>query len=261
MGPDAASTKWRHGGPMTQPSLVARLSMLGLTGFAAAILVAGLATPGYSHRSEAISALGALDASAPAVMMVGFLSLSVGLLSTGYVLARSMRGKAGMAGVVLVLIAGVTAVGEAFAREDCSNFTAACAARERAETVSGHHVAHELIGLVMFVALVVGLFLLASGLRRTAGQRTFAVPTRIAAVTAVGLLVWLGTEHYGDNGGLVQRAFVAVVCGWPVLLAVRLDRAARSAVLDRVLGDGNSVKSLAKWDQSVDHVQPSHRNT
>jgi hypothetical membrane protein len=235
--------------------------MLGLAGFAAAILFAGLATPGYSHRSEAISALGALDASAPALMMVGFLFLSVGLLSAGSVLARSLRGKAGMTGAVLVLAAGVGAIGEAFAREDCSNFTAACAARERADAVSGHHVAHELIGLVMFVALVVGLFLLASGLRRTAGPRTFAVPTRIAAFTAMGLMVWLGSEHYGDNGGLVQRAFVAVACGWPVLLAVRLDRAARSAAPGRALGDGNSLKSLAKWDQSVDHAQPSHRNT
>jgi len=140
------------------------------------------------------------------------------------VLARSIRGRAGMAGVVLVLIAGVTAVGEAFAREDCSNFTAACAARERAETVSGHHVAHELIGLVMFVALVVGLFLLASGLRRTAGQRTFAVPTRIAAVTAVGLLVWLGTEHYGDNG----RTRAAGLCRCRVRVAGAACGASRS---------------------------------
>ena len=90
-------------------------------------------------------------------------------------------------------------------------------------------MAHELIGWVMFVALVVGLFLLAAGLRRTTGLRTFAVPTRMAAVTALWLLVRLGSEQYGDNGGLVQRAFVAVVCGWPVLLAVRLDRAARAA--------------------------------
>jgi hypothetical membrane protein len=225
---------------MTQTGPVARLSLFGLTGFAAAILVAGLGTPGYSHRSEAISALGALDAGAPNVMKVGFLFLSAGLLSAGIVLARALRGKAGLAGAVLVLVAGVATIGEAFAREDCSNLKAACAARESANTVSGHHVAHELIGLVMFVALVVGLFLLAAGLRRTAGQRTLAVPTRVAAVTALGLMVWLGSEQYGDNGGLVQRAFVAVACGWPVLLAVRLDRATRSAVLGRDLGHGGA---------------------
>lgn len=223
---------------MTQAGPVARLSMLGLTGFAAAILGAGMGTHGYSHRSEAISALGALDAGAPNVMKVGFLFLSVGLLSAGIVLARALHGKAGMAGAVLVLVAGVATIGEAFAREDCSNLKAACAARESANTVSGHHVAHELIGLVMFVALVVALFLLAAGLRRTAGQRTLAVPTRIAAVTAMGLMVWLGSEHYGDNGGLVQRVFVAVACGWPVVLAVRLDRAARSAVPGHGLGHG-----------------------
>jgi hypothetical protein len=35
--------------------------------------------------------------------------------------------------------------------------------------------------------------------------------------------------------------FVAVAFGWPVLLAVRLDRAARSAALDRALGDGGPI--------------------
>jgi hypothetical protein len=40
--------------------------------------------------------------------------------------------------------------------------------------------------------------------------------------TALGLMVWFGSDAYGDNGRLVQRLLVALVCGWPALLASAL---------------------------------------
>jgi len=35
-------------------------------------------------------------------------------------------------------------------------------------------------------------------------------------------MVWFGSDAYGDNGGLVQRALIVVACGWPALLATGL---------------------------------------
>lgn len=212
----AANGRTRASGPL------ARLSALGLCGFAAAILIAGLRTPGYSHRSEAISALGAKDSGAPDIMMVGFLFLAVSLLAAGAVLVRTVQGRTGRVGALLVLLAGVAAVVTAVARQDCSTLKEACAARERAGNVSGEHVLHDLTGLVLFAALVIGLFFLASGLRRTAGAGTTAAATQGVAVAALSLMVWFGSDAYGDNGGLVQRALVALACGWPALLASAL---------------------------------------
>ena len=102
--------------------------------------------------------------------MVGFLFLAVSLLAAGGVLARTIAGKAGRVGALLVCLAGVAAVVTAFAQEDCSDLKAACAARERANTVSGEHVLHNLVGLVLFAALVIALFFLAAGLRRATGR-------------------------------------------------------------------------------------------
>ena len=201
---------------------LARASAVALGGFAVAVVVAGLRSPGYSHRSEAISALGAKDAAAPEVMMVGFLLLAVSLLAAGGVLARTIAGKAGRVGALLVCLAGVAAVVTAFAQEDCSDLKAACAARERANTVSGEHVLHNLVGLVLFAALVIALFFLAAGLRRATGRATLARTTQVVAVAALGLMVWFGSDAYGDNGGLVQRALIVVACGWPALLATGL---------------------------------------
>jgi hypothetical membrane protein len=206
---------------------LARISVLAFGGFAAAVLVAGRRTPGYSHRSEAISALGARDAAAPEVMLVGFLLLAAALLSAGVVLARTIAGKAGRVGALLVCLAGVAAVITAFAQEDCSDLKAACAARERAGTVSGEHVLHNLVGLILFTALVIGLFFLAAGLRRATSRSSLARVTQIVALAALGFMVWFGSDAYGDNGGLVQRALILLACGWPALLASGLGRAFR----------------------------------
>ena len=201
---------------------LARASALALGGFAVAVVVAGLRSPGYSHRSEAISALGAKDAAAPEVMMVGFLLLAVSLLAAGGVLARTIPGKAGRVGALLVCLAGTAAVVTAFAQEDCSDLKAACAARERANTVSGEHVLHNLVGLVLFAALVIALFFLAAGLRRATGRATLARTTQVVAVAGARLDGVVRIRTLRQTGRLVQRALIVVACGWPALLATRL---------------------------------------
>jgi len=83
-------------------------------------------------------------------------------------------------------------------------------------------VLHNLVGLVLFAALVIALFFLAAGLRHATRRATLARTTQVVAIAALGLMVWFGSETYGDNGGLVQRALIVVACGWPALLATGL---------------------------------------
>ncbi len=113
------------------------------------------------------------------------------------------------------------------ARQDCSELIGACAAAEASGTLTGHHVLHQLVALAVFAALVLALFVLPRGLRRTPWART-AGPTRLAGVAALVLLLALLGGATGDVGGLAQRVFLALAFGWPVLLAARCPAGRRS---------------------------------
>jgi hypothetical protein len=212
------------------PSRLGRLAGAGLGVFVAAVVVGGAVNPGYSHRSDAMSALAAHDATAPVVMTIGFAGLALALLAAGGALWTRLAGKAAVVGSGLVLLAGALSVVVGSARLDCSPLTsAACVAGEKAGTVSGGHVVHNLGSLALFLALVTGLFVLAAALRRHPSGAHLARPTRLAALASLVLMVWFGSGAYGDDGGLVQRALVLVAVGWPVYLAHRLPRRAVTA--------------------------------
>ena len=91
--------------------------------------------------------------------------------------------------------------------------------RGAAGTLSGHHVLHQLVSLAVFTVLIAALFVLPRGLRRNRQWARWAVPTRLAGLAALVALVALLSGTTGDLGGLVQRVFIALVFGWPVLLA------------------------------------------
>jgi hypothetical protein len=196
------------------------IACIGLEIFAVASVVAGALDPGYDPRREGISALAATTSPSAAVMIGGFLALAVGTISAGLALwSRLSRGTAGRIAAGLVLLAGAGMVVVALARQDCSELIGACAAAERAGTLSGHHVLHQLVSLAVFAALIAALFVLPRGLRRNQPWARCAVPTRLAGLAALVALVALLSGSSGDLGGLVQRAFIVLVFGWPVLLA------------------------------------------
>lgn len=213
-----------------RPNILGYAASSGLGVFAAAVILGGALNSGYSHRSDAMSSLAAHDASAPLVMTIGFAGLAVALLAAGSGLLSTLKGKAAVAGSVMLLIAGVASVVVGSARLDCSPLTsAACVASEKAGMVSTGHVVHNLVSALLFLALVIGLFLLAAALRRQTWAVSLSRPTRLAAVAALVLMIWFGSGAYGDNGGLVQRALVLVSVGWPVYLAHTLPRRASNA--------------------------------
>lgn len=198
-----------------------RLAVVSAGAAVAAIALAGLLDPGYSARSEAISALASEESKSAAIMIFGFVAMAVTLLASGSYLFTRLKGKAGKAGSALVVVAGVLTLVAGFARQDCSNLQQACLAQEEAGLVSSHHVVHNLVSLVLFLVLIVGTFLLASGVRRS-GQPGLGRRTRFAATASLVLLLWFVSGAFGSNGGLVECAFIAVVFGTPVLLATRI---------------------------------------
>ena len=205
----------------------AGVALVGAAVFALAATVAGLLDPGYDPVREGISALATTTAPSAAVMIGGFLALAVGTMSAGVALWRRLHGgTAGRVGAALVLLAGAGTVVVALARQDCSELIGACAAAERAGTLSGHHVLHQLVSLAVFVALVTALFVLPRGLRRNEPWARLAVGTRLSGLAALVVLAALLSGASGDVGGLVQRVFVALVFGWPVLLAALPGRTA-----------------------------------
>lgn len=207
--------------------VAARSAVAGAAVFALATVVAGVLHPTYDPVREGISALAATTSPSAAVMIGGFIALAAGTISAGAALWRRLhRSVAGRVGAALVLLAGVAMTVVAVARQDCSELIGACAAAEQAGTLSGHHVVHQLVSLAVFAALVTALFVLPRGLTRDPALARLAVPTRLAGLAALVLLAVLIGGAAGDVGGLVQRAFIALVFGWPVLLAALPGRAA-----------------------------------
>ena len=204
--------------------LLAVASAVGLAGFAGGVVLAGALDPGYSHRSEAMSALASLESQAAGVMTVAFLSLVGATITAGLSLLSSLRGKSGRTAGVLVTLAGIGMVGVTFARQSCSSLEQACLDRESAGDVATSHVVHNLVSLMVFVLLVASGFVLASALRRTPRLAHLARRVRVAAIASLALMIWFGSAAYGDNGGLVQRAFLTVAFGLPVLIALRASR-------------------------------------
>lgn len=204
--------------------LLAVASAVGLGGFAGGVILAGALDPGYSHRSEGMSALASLESQAAGIMTVAFLSLVVATVAAGLSLLFTLGGKSGRTAGVLVTLAGIGMVGVTFARQSCSSLQQACLDRESAGDVAGSHVVHNLVSLVVFVLLVAAGFVLASALRRTPRLTHLTRRVRVAAFASLALMIWFGSAAYGDNGGLVQRAFLAIAFGLPVLVALRASR-------------------------------------
>ena len=108
--------------------------------FSAAWLVAWAVQDDYSPRHEDISALAALDAQQPWIMVTGFLALGLGTALLGLGLGSKSAlagGFSALAGALLVTVAGVGILVAGLARNDCSSELSACVAKVDAETFHG----------------------------------------------------------------------------------------------------------------------------
>jgi hypothetical membrane protein len=200
---------------------VHRIAVAGIGGFALAVLVTGVITPGYAVRREAISALAALDSPHAWVMILGFTAGAVGLVCAGLALWRRVPARSARVGAGMVVAAGALIAVAGFAREDCSDQLSTCKDFGEAVHASGSYWLHSYVSLLAFLLLITSSFLVARGLRRT-GQRSLGDAGRLVGVAClVGLVLLVVTPAFvADNYGLVQRLFVGVLFGWPVTTAV-----------------------------------------
>ena len=203
------------------------LALIGPIAFTVAWIVAEALQDGYSPRRDYISELAALDARHAWLMITGFLLLGVGTVALGIGLAGALKGRLARIGSILVALAGVGIIVAGLARVDCRSRLDACAARIDAGDVSWHSATHELVSLVLFLALVAAPLVLARAFSGDEPWRDLHAYSITTGVVGLVLLVLLFSGVAGSWTGVVQRVFVTVLLLWIAILGARLIRLAR----------------------------------
>lgn len=207
----------------SESSRLARIGAVGVASFFIASIITGALNPGYSPAREAVSALAATDARFAWIMITGFMISAVGMSSTGVALWRRFAGnRTARVAAGIVMLAGPLMVVAGLARQDCSERLPTCVDFGEGTGASTHFWVHQYVSLLLFVLMTVALLVLARGLRRDAGLAHFAVPTRVAGLFCLlVILVMIVDEMKSIDAyaGLAQRAFVLVLFGWPVVVA------------------------------------------
>ena len=201
-------------------------AVIGPLIFTAAWLVAGPLQEQYSPRREDISGLAALDAQHAWIMILGFIALGVGTTALGLGLMDALRGWSGRVGSAFVMAAGVGLVIAGLARNDCSSELPSCAAAVDAGDVSVHHQIHDLVSLLIFLALIVAQLVCARAFRQDPQWRDLRTYSLVSGVLTLALLVVYIADPIDGWNGIVQRIFLAVPWIWIVVLGLRLLRLA-----------------------------------
>jgi hypothetical membrane protein len=202
--------------------LPARLGVAGIAAFFGASFVAGAFKPGYSHLREAVSALAATDSPAAPLMITAFLVSAVGMTATGVGIWRRLSvGVAGRVAAGLVVLSGLMMVVAGLARQDCSERLPSCIDHGEAPLGTTHFWVHQYVSLGLFVLLTISMFVMARGLRRSAGWAQLARWSKVAGLFSLLCIAELMVDPpaLDPYAGLVQRVFVLVLFGWPVFVA------------------------------------------
>ncbi|MGK5684042.1 DUF998 domain-containing protein [Actinoplanes sp. URMC 104] len=211
-------------------SIPARVGIAGLATFFAASVVAAALTPGYRTTRDPISALAAHDAPYAGLMIFGFLAAAIGLTGTGLALARRFGATlSGRIATGLVLLAAGSMAVAGVARQDCNAVLPTCVDYDEAALASTGFWIHQYVSLGLFLLLVIAMFVLVRAVRRTPGLEYLKVPARVVAYGSLILTVATVTVGFGDYNGLVQRPYLALLFGWPLLLATVTGRGSSSS--------------------------------
>jgi hypothetical protein len=188
--------------------------------FTSAWVTGSLVQKGYSIRREDISALAALDAEHPWIMIAG-LAVS-GALTVAFAVGLRCRIPRSTAASALVALAGLAMIALGLLRNDCSTETAACKARVEAGAVSWHHHAHDALSGPVFAVAVLAPLLLAPRLRGEVRLKALAAYS-VATSAALAVLFALGgLDAVPGWDGAVQRAGVSLAMLWMEVVALRL---------------------------------------
>jgi hypothetical protein len=209
----------------TGTQALAATSLLGSVIFSALWMWSGVVTPGYSSRSEFISALAAEDASHPGRMLVGFVALAVSLGAIAVMTWRSNHRVRG----ALIAVSAVGFLGAGLVRQECSTALDSCIRRIPLEGAWSATNVHGYLATTAFVTALVALGSTILPARR-AGRRTEYVGGCAALAIAVGSVVGWNAFGMGGDSGTVQRLVITVVLVWGQLLAWRWVRDTRAVI-------------------------------
>ncbi len=201
------------GGRRAQPAGVRtaralRLAVLvGIAGFWAAAVVAGLREPGYDPTTDLLSPLAARGATHPIAGLAVFASGATAVLATGLLVWR--RGQDPVLVPASLLLAAGAVLLAGVARLACPTGAAECTAADADLDASVHGSA-----VVAYQVLLVLALMVFGWARR---DRSVGVAA-IAMLLALGTLV-LGTVSLGLPEGVVQRLWVGLGQAGLVLMA------------------------------------------
>lgn len=204
--------------------LTARGGMVGPAVFAVVIVVGGMLYDGYSHAGQKISELGGQGAEFAILQNVNFLLLGALVLGFAWALGRTLG--APYHGPILLAVFGISSC--------IANGLLPCDIACVGETPVAQ--AHNVTGLLGFLAAIVGMLVLARRWRHDPRWHHHVTPTYGAAAIAIAGLVWFITTQALDPlhalGGVAQRTFVAALLLWIARTAWLLDRQLASTELE-----------------------------
>jgi hypothetical membrane protein len=161
--------------------------------------------PDYHPLSEAVSEL-ALGR-AGWLMAVAFCSLGTGTLFLAAMLRRLES--APRIGPALIAVSGLLSYVSAFVHAD----------GPQAATTT-HGTIHQAVGIVTFILMITGMFALVRPFRGDPRFHSFARPTLVWAIAAIGgffLIPVVGSAYFG----VAQRIFLGIILSWALAVSIR----------------------------------------
>jgi hypothetical membrane protein len=204
-----------HGRQIRWQRLAALGGVVGPVLFLVLVVVGGGLYEGYSHASQKISELGGEGSNVALLQNLNFIALGILTLAFAWSLGRTL-GKP-YTGPVLIGVFGVSAA--------IANGLLPCDVSCLGLTPVSQ--AHNITGLLGFLAAIAGMVLLARRWRDDPQWERHVALTKAAVVVASAGLVWFIVTQALDLqtlAGVAQRTFVAALLGWFAVTGWRLFR-------------------------------------
>lgn len=185
----------------------------------ASILIAGLVTPGFSHTTQAVSALGQSGAPHAWILnWIGLCTFGASAIVTALFAVRDLpRGPLSILAALLLTLGGAGAI--LVGLSPCSD--AICSPADSA--VNGHHQigAAAAFLLIPCASLVLGMRWLFA---RT-GRGLYAVSLLLGVCMIVAVALFLGALDATRTWGAIwERLLVLLIGGWTLALSVHMYR-------------------------------------
>lgn len=146
------------------------------------------------------------------IQTLAFVFAGIGTIALAVAIGSLTSGRGFRVGSALVFVYGVGAIATAIFPTDRVD---APADVWSASTTGLIHVA---ISLVSFLSMIVGMFVLTRAFGRDPRWRSLVRPSAMLAGSALALLF---VQSQGPIVGLLQRALVAMISAWMIVIAVR----------------------------------------